>query len=106
VAADALMIHLCDMPEIDQAALQTVASAWQAHHADLMQATTPDGRPGHPTVFHRTHFPSLHGLTGDRGAREILKAGAVAPCVLPGLAAVTDLDTPEDWAAWRAENSR
>jgi molybdenum cofactor cytidylyltransferase len=45
-------------------------------------------------------------LTGDQGARDLLRAHAddVRAVVLPARHAVTDLDTPEDWANWRAAN--
>jgi CTP:molybdopterin cytidylyltransferase MocA len=42
-------------------------------------------------------------LHGDEGARSVLAAQAsrVRLCPLPLRHAVTDLDTPEDWAQWR-----
>jgi CTP:molybdopterin cytidylyltransferase MocA len=41
-------------------------------------------------------------LNGDRGARIVLEGETVRVLPLPGRRAVTDLDTPEDWEAWRA----
>jgi molybdenum cofactor cytidylyltransferase len=43
-------------------------------------------------------------LTGDTGAREVLKRHSDRVHLVPlkGDRALTDLDTPEDWAAWRA----
>jgi CTP:molybdopterin cytidylyltransferase MocA len=56
-------------------------------------------------LFGRRFFETLAGLTGDRGAREVLREAAefVTDVPTPGRAAVVDLDTPEDWAAWRAQ---
>ena len=63
-----------------------------------------DGTPGHPVLFGRRFFETLAGLRGDRGAREVLREAAefVTEVPTPGRAALVDLDTPEDWAAWRA----
>jgi CTP:molybdopterin cytidylyltransferase MocA len=60
--------------------------------------------PGHPVLFPARLRPALLRLKGDQGARDILRTEAdqILPLPLPGSRAVTDLDTPEDWAAWRA----
>jgi CTP:molybdopterin cytidylyltransferase MocA len=42
----------------------------------------------------------LLALSGDAGGREILKREEVVLVPLPGRRALTDLDTPEDFAAW------
>ena len=100
--ADALLIHLADMPEIGAAALESLCDAWRAGNGSILRATTADGQPGHPVIFGRELFPRLRALSGDEGARDLLRSAKVETCILPGQAAITDLDTPEDWAAWRA----
>ncbi|CTQ50615.1 nucleotidyltransferase family protein [Jannaschia donghaensis] len=102
--ADALLIHLADMPEIDATALATVSSAWMAGHAPVLRATDADGAPGQPVVFDRNLFAELTDLAGDTGARDVIARHGVDTCALIGRAATTDLDTPEAWAAWRAAN--
>ncbi|MFO6463274.1 NTP transferase domain-containing protein [Jannaschia sp. KMU-145] len=102
VTAGALLIHLADMPEIDPVALQAVVDAWRGCDASILRATAADGTPGQPVVFGRDHFAALARLTGDRGARALLTEAGIATVALPGRAALTDLDTPEDWADWRA----
>jgi molybdenum cofactor cytidylyltransferase len=54
-------------------------------------------------LFGRRFFESLTSLKGDRGARDVLRESAEFVTEVPtdGRAAVIDLDTPEDWAAWR-----
>jgi molybdenum cofactor cytidylyltransferase len=44
-------------------------------------------------------------LQGDSGGREVMAQaqGRILPVPLPADHARRDLDTPEDWAAWRAE---
>lgn len=98
----AMMLMLADMPEIttdDLLALQAMALAAPGR---VIRATAADGRPGHPVLFPARLFPALAALSGDTGARAILREEAVLPCPLPAEHALTDLDTPEDWARWRA----
>jgi CTP:molybdopterin cytidylyltransferase MocA len=55
-------------------------------------------------LFGRRFFEPLRALEGDRGARSLIEdyPEFLVDVVLPGGAAATDLDTPEDWDAWRA----
>ena len=102
--ADAILIHLADMPDIAAPELQALADAWTTGTFGILRATAADGTPGQPVVFAREHFPALLSLTGDRGARDLLAGPGVAHLPLPGRAALTDLDTPEDWAEWRTRH--
>lgn len=65
------------------------------------------GTPGHPVVLPRRLFPSLLELRGDQGARALLaqEEESLRLIPLPGANATTDLDTAEDWAAWRARGA-
>jgi molybdenum cofactor cytidylyltransferase len=60
---------------------------------------TYDGQPGHPVVLGREQLRSIASLTGDRGAREMLRGGPTIEC--GGLGAGGDVDTPEDLATIR-----
>ncbi len=101
-----LMVLPADMPEItgDDIARMIAAFRAAAEPRPILRATAEDGRWGHPVILPRRLMSELARLQGDRGGRDILKAhaAAVQPCRLPGARALTDLDTPEDWAAWRA----
>lgn len=61
-----------------------------------------DGRPGHPVVLGPEHLRALLGLTGDRGARDLLAGG---PTVELGDRRGTgrDVDTTEDLERIRNE---
>lgn len=101
----AVLVLLADLPEITGADLRAMVAAWAAApDAPVLRACAADGRPGHPVIFPARLFPALRGLTGDSGARDLLRAEAAAVRLfpLPGARAVTDLDTPEAWAEWRA----
>ncbi|WP_425038974.1 nucleotidyltransferase family protein [Primorskyibacter sp. S187A] len=89
-----------DMPDITTGDLSKIAGA----EGMIVQATSEDGLPGHPVRFHESLFEELRQLQGDTGARTVLKRHSdhVTRIALPAHHAVTDLDTPEEWAAWRA----
>lgn len=103
--ACAVMILLADLPEITGDDLNTVLSAASTDRTAIWRGASGDGRAGHPVVFPKRFFPDLAGLRGDSGAQSVISANrdALRLCPLPDARAVTDLDTPEAWEAWRAQ---
>nr|WP_309503423.1 nucleotidyltransferase family protein [uncultured Roseovarius sp.] len=102
-AVQALLILLPDLPEIETEDLLAMIAAQAEAPESPLRACTEDGTPGHPVIFPRRWFGKLGQLTGDRGAGGLLRAADVTCHPLPGRRAITDLDTPEDWANWRAQ---
>ncbi|MEM6623716.1 MAG: molybdopterin-binding/glycosyltransferase family 2 protein [Pseudomonadota bacterium] len=101
---DAVLIVLGDMPEISSHHIDRLIAGFDpAEGRAIVRAVTPDGTSGHPVLFGRRFFEVLMGLAGDQGARVILREHPdfVVDIVLDGAAALADLDTPQDWAAWR-----
>ncbi|QBF31657.1 NTP transferase domain-containing protein [Thalassococcus sp. S3] len=104
--AAAAMLVLGDMPDLTENDLRCVL-----HQIDLKEETliwrgvTESNRPGHPIVFAAALFPRFADLKGDGGGREVVAAaqGRISLIPLPGDRARLDLDTPEDWAMWRAQ---
>ena len=103
--ADAVLVLLADLPEVGVADIDRQIAAFDpAEGREIVRAVSADGRPGHPVLIGRRFFEDLRGLAGDQGARSVLAAAADFVVEVPtaGDAALVDLDTPEDWAAWRA----
>jgi molybdenum cofactor cytidylyltransferase len=103
--ADAVVVALADMPEVGAGEIDRLIAAFDPGEGrEICRAVSAAGEPGHPVLFGRRFFETLAGLTGDRGAREVLRESAEFVTDVPtkGRAAVVDLDTPEDWATWRA----
>ncbi|MEX0301234.1 MAG: NTP transferase domain-containing protein [Leisingera sp.] len=98
---EAVMILPADMPEIETQDMLHLVAHFRGETSPILRATAEDGTAGHPVLFPRRCFEALRTLTGDQGARSILKSETVQTVPLPGRHALTDLDTPEDWAAWR-----
>ena len=105
--ADAVMVVLADMPDVTEADFDRLIAAFDPEEGRaIVRATTEDGRAGHPVLFGRRFFELLASLEGDRGARAVVAEHPefVTDVVLAGRAAAVDLDTPEDWDAWRKTN--
>jgi molybdenum cofactor cytidylyltransferase len=64
---------------------------------DAVVQATHNHAPSHPTVFPRSWFDRLIGLTGDRGARELLRSGYETVVRVPlANSDLIDVDTPAD----------
>ena len=104
--AAGLMIHLADMPDLESPDLAKLLGTFADAPDQVHRAASEDGVPGHPVIVPARLFPDLLRLQGDHGAREMLaKEADIRLHQLPGTRALTDLDTPEDWAAWRAKRA-
>ena len=100
----AALVLLADLPEITTGDLARMIALHAQMPGVILQAVAEDGTPGHPVLFPASVLPELRKMTGDSGARDLLRrqADRIVAVPLPGRRAVTDLDTPEEWAAWRA----
>ena len=96
----AVMILPADMPEIEADDLVAVLDAFDG--SVICRGASEDGRAGHPVVFPERYLEQLRGLEEDQGAKAVLRGAPVKLVPLPGRRALVDLNTPENWAAWRA----
>lgn len=107
VDADALMVLPADMPDL----AAHLPEMWQAFRGlragEILRATTSQGEAGHPVIFPSNILAEFQSLTGDTGAAPILQqyASLVRLYALPHSVARHDLNTPEDWEAWRQKSS-
>lgn len=99
-----VLVVLADMPDVTAADLHLLLALSQQAPDLILRAAAEDGTPGNPVLFPADLVPELAALTGDTGAKEVLRRHAERVRLVPlkGRRALTDLDTPEDWAAWRA----
>lgn len=71
-AADFVVLTTVDTPDVGAAAVRRVLSAARKSASGLARAHY-DGRPGHPVVIARRHWPALlDALSGDVGAGPFL----------------------------------
>ncbi|MCX7559947.1 nucleotidyltransferase family protein [Sulfitobacter sp. F26204] len=103
------MLLLGDLPDVTAEDLEKIADAVDLGNDTLVwRGATLQGAPGHPIVFHHSLFPAFANLCGDRGGQDILRhaEGRIALIPLEGDRARRDLDTPEDWKAWRRDRHK
>ncbi len=99
-----VLIALADMPEIRARDHDQLIRAFhQAGTGAICRLTDAGGNPGHPVLFDRRFFGPLSELQGDKGARDILKDNSDCVVLIQGEAnrASLDLDTAQDWQAYR-----
>ncbi|MCY3996587.1 MAG: nucleotidyltransferase family protein [Rhodobacter sp.] len=101
----AVAILPADMPEITTGDLEEILAASASLPDLVVQGVSSSGVPGHPVVFPSRLFPMLTRLKEDEGGRSILEREKVHRVPLPEGHALTDLDTPEAWAAWRTRRT-
>jgi nicotine blue oxidoreductase len=98
--ADAAVVHLVDLPGVTAAAVDRLVAV---AGADVLARAAYGGRPGHPVLLGRAHWPGVRAAAvGDAGARGYLAGRADVVLVECGdLADPADVDTPEQLAAFR-----
>jgi CTP:molybdopterin cytidylyltransferase MocA len=105
----AFMVVLADLAALEATDLQAMLTARTDHPNHLIwRGATDAGKPGHPVLFDASLRSAFNMLSGDTGGAPILKTQKDQTYLvpLPGNRALLDLDTPEEWAAWRAETGR
>ncbi|BCI52077.1 molybdopterin-guanine dinucleotide biosynthesis protein MobA [Mycolicibacterium litorale] len=94
-AADAAVLHTVDTPDVGADVVRRVLAAARSAAGGVARAVY-GGRPGHPVVVARRHWPALlASLHGDDGARPFLRDRDDVVTVECGdLATGADVDEP------------
>ena len=93
---EAAFVMLGDMPLVDAKLLQSLdAARLAAGNADAV-LPVHGGQRGNPVLMGRSLFAEAMALTGDEGARKLLRNSSLTIVeVEAGEGAVVDIDTPE-----------
>lgn len=99
--AVAALICLGDMPLVQGAAIDRIVAAYDPDEGRRIVVPTHDGAFGNPVLWDRIFMPELMGLSGDTGARSLLKrhSEAVAEVPMEDDSVLRDFDTPESLVA-------
>lgn len=103
------VVLLADLPDLTAEDIRIVLQAAEHDVESLIwRGATAEGKAGHPTVFDTHLIPAFDGLEGDTGAQPVIAAHAdrLRLVPLPDGRARRDLDTPEQWEAFRRETGR
>lgn len=99
--ADAVLLMLCDQPEISRAEIEQLVEVWRAEPKRIAASRYAD-TIGVPAIFPRAAFPMLDTLRGDQGAKVLLERMENSLLVdMPG--AELDIDSPADLEAAGAD---
>jgi molybdenum cofactor cytidylyltransferase len=103
---DAAIVQLGDMPGVNAPLLDRLMAAFNPVEGRTICVPTVGGKRGNPVLWARRFFPEMASLSGDSGAKHLIgeHADLVCEVEMSGQAAVTDIDTPEALAAWRARS--
>jgi molybdenum cofactor cytidylyltransferase/nicotine blue oxidoreductase len=89
----AALVHLVDLPDVGSAVVARMLAGDVV--AGTLRRATYDGKPGHPVVIGREHWPGVVATAqGDRGARDYLAAHDHEAIECGDLATGVDVDRP------------
>ncbi|MDH3757675.1 MAG: nucleotidyltransferase family protein [Gammaproteobacteria bacterium] len=94
-AADAVLFLFADQPLITAHHLQALIDTWSGADDEIM-ATAFAGTTGPPVLFPRGAFEALGELSGDEGAKSVLRDPRFDVRTVPFEDAAVDIDTPTD----------
>ncbi len=92
--ADGVVLLVADQPRLTSAHLRRLAEAFDAWDGRVAVASAYAGVAGIPAIFPAERFGELRALTGDQGARRLLRDPDVV--LFPFEDGAFDVDTPED----------
>jgi molybdenum cofactor cytidylyltransferase len=104
VEVDAVVVGLADQPLVGAAAYRRIASAYD--DGARLAVATYRGTRGNPVLVARSLWPEALELTGDEGARVLLRRHRPTEVPCDDTGEPTDVDTPSDLAEleerWRS----
>lgn len=102
--ANGYMICLGDMPNLTPHHFNAVIAAHQI--GKITRPKTMDGLFGHPVLFDKCYHEDLKKISGDEGARALIKreSSNVVEIEMDD-AILIDLDTPDAWSNWKSNSN-
>jgi molybdenum cofactor cytidylyltransferase len=99
---DAVLVLLCDQPLITSQLLRDLVQL-HTQTGQPMVACRYNGEAGVPALFARSVFADLLALTGDKGARFLLRNRPADLALLDFAPAAVDLDSWADVTRWQPD---
>jgi molybdenum cofactor cytidylyltransferase len=109
---DGVLIAQGDMPDLNTTLITTLCQRFIDAGSDRivvpwlespgLDDRVPGGRQGNPVIWPRRLFPELAALSGDEGAKPLIRAAgdATVRVAVSDSSAATDIDTPEQLNAY------
>jgi len=101
---DGWMLIPADHPVLDRGLIDGLIALWERDRPSILVPRVGDRR-GHPTLFRWSFAREVDRIPVGCGLNWLLAehAADVSELLVTGTAAITDLDTPEDYARLRSE---
>jgi molybdenum cofactor cytidylyltransferase len=93
----AAVLSVCDQPLLNREILDALCD-WHRRGGAQIAAAEYAGHLGVPALFATGYFSRLKSLTGDEGARQLLREHPMAVARVPFPGGERDVDTPADCA--------
>ncbi|MGH2777773.1 MAG: nucleotidyltransferase family protein [Actinomycetota bacterium] len=93
--SEAAAVFLGDQPGMSGVLVEEVIAAYRRSTASVVRPGSRDA-PGHPVLVRRQSFSQWAQLTGDEGARSLMR-GSDVHFVVTSSPLPDDVDTPEDY---------
>jgi len=95
---------LGDMPDVSAVLIDKLIAAFDPAEGRAICVATRRGKRGNPVLWSRRFFPDILALTGDIGAKHLMTEHDELICEVEAEddGPLTDIDTPEALAAYRA----
>lgn len=106
-STEAFLVVLTDQPYVTADLLQRLIDTRQSTGRGIIASryAEPDGILGVPALFDNHYRREFLNLTGDTGARKLIKQYASDSTSVPFPLAGIDLDTPADLRHWQAQQA-
>jgi molybdenum cofactor cytidylyltransferase len=94
---DGVMVLLGDMPLVMAGDMDRLIAAFSPADGRGICVPVHGGQRGNPILWNSTYLPEMQGLSGDKGARDLLLRHAAAICEVPmeSEGVLRDVDTPD-----------
>lgn len=95
--SDAAIICLGDMPFVSVDVIDGLIAAYNPTEGRDLCVPTVDGRRGNPVLIGRRYFAEIHEISGDKGARDLIRAYETSVCevAIDDPTIFHDIDTPD-----------
>lgn len=93
---DGVLVILADQPALEPAHLDALIEAFRPEGSGSIVVAIGEGKRGNPVVLSSRFAAQVSAITGDKGARDLIRANeALVREVEIGPAALLDVDTPD-----------
>lgn len=100
---DCVIFMVCDQPYVTSSLLLSLLEKRQETGMPIV-ASSYDDKIGTPALFHKSFFPALMELTGDKGARKLISDNPEKVAAVSFPEGITDIDTASDYELLNKEN--